>query len=244
MSSLSVLRDGRVIATHELGDDTILIGRDETADLVLDETGISRRHLRISRTPTGYRLEDLDTENGTFVNGVREWSIDLESDVTIQIGETTMLYHAQSPGRHRRLHKREPRTSAILLEGKDLPSTHELHPGELRRLQASLRIQTRPHLVVKPPANHSGEDEYFSVDRAVTTIGYGPVNVALGPARRATVLAEVHRDGEVFDLNSKGLFPKVRYKGRRTSKLALRAGTRIEIDGFDLIFRAGVDLGG
>lgn len=244
MSRLSVLRDGRVVATHELGSDTIVIGRDESSDLVLDESGISRQHLRISRTQSGYRLEDLGTENGTFVNGVREWALDLESDVTIQIGETTLLFHAQGGGgRFRSLRKREPRASAIFLSGKDLPSTEELHPAELRRLQAALRIQTKPHLVVKPPADHAGEDEYFSVDHAVTSIGYGPVSVSLGPARRATVLAEVHRDGESYELHSKGLLPKVRYKGRRTSKVPLRTGTRVEIDGFDIIFRAGVAIG-
>lgn len=242
MPSLSVLHKGRLVATHELGSEPIVIGRDESADLVLNEPSVSRRHLKISPTQSGFRLEDLDTENGTFVNGVREWSCVVESDVTVQLGEAILLYHAESTGRHRRLVKKEPGSMEILLEGKDLPSTAELHPGMLRQLQASLRIQTKPHLVLEPQPARAGENEYFSLHRPVTTIGYGPVHVSLGTARKATVLAEVHTHGESYEIHAKGLLPKVRFRGKRTSKLELRAGMRLEIDGFGLVYRPGVDI--
>lgn len=45
------------------------VGRHAPADLVLPLKRISRMHARIQRSPQGYFLEDLESRNGTFVNG-------------------------------------------------------------------------------------------------------------------------------------------------------------------------------
>lgn len=49
----------------------VVVGKDPAADLVLTETGISRRHLKIVRAADGvYNLIDLESTNGVRVNGV------------------------------------------------------------------------------------------------------------------------------------------------------------------------------
>lgn len=57
-----------------LGSITTL-GRDETADIVIDDPGVSRRHSEIRVTTDGPHLvtsiRDLNSTNGTFVNGDR-----------------------------------------------------------------------------------------------------------------------------------------------------------------------------
>ena len=61
--------DSKVV---EVPADGFLIGRDADCHLVLDDDKVSRRHARIrlrpGRTP---EVEDLDSANGTFVNGSR-----------------------------------------------------------------------------------------------------------------------------------------------------------------------------
>lgn len=47
----------------------LLIGRDGSCDLVLDEPGMSRRHAAIESQPTGLVLRDLDSANGVQLNG-------------------------------------------------------------------------------------------------------------------------------------------------------------------------------
>src|SRR5262245_43651879 len=49
----------------------VLIGRGETAGLRLDEADVSRAHAKILVTPTEARVADLESHNGTFVNGER-----------------------------------------------------------------------------------------------------------------------------------------------------------------------------
>ena len=58
--------DGRSFTLH--GGENI-IGRDPRCDVWIDRTGVSRRHARISVTPAGASLDDLDSRNGTFVAG-------------------------------------------------------------------------------------------------------------------------------------------------------------------------------
>jgi hypothetical protein len=55
----------------ELDDDrpTVELGRE--AELPVSASGVSRRHLRISRAQSGALVEDLDSTNGTWLDGVR-----------------------------------------------------------------------------------------------------------------------------------------------------------------------------
>jgi two-component system, cell cycle response regulator len=66
-----------VIAGPELGrqlsldDDSVEIGRLPECALQMDVESVSRRHARIERTDSGYKVVDLGSTNGTMVNGVR-----------------------------------------------------------------------------------------------------------------------------------------------------------------------------
>lgn len=51
--------------------DEIGIGRGRTADWIVDDDRISSLHFRVSRFGAGLLVEDLESRNGTFVNGER-----------------------------------------------------------------------------------------------------------------------------------------------------------------------------
>lgn len=48
---------------------TMLIGRDGRAGISLPDASVSSRHASIERSTTGWKLTDLGSTNGTFVNG-------------------------------------------------------------------------------------------------------------------------------------------------------------------------------
>jgi hypothetical protein len=52
-----------------LAESTMIIGRDATSDVQIDDRQVSRRHAEISRTPSGYTIRDLGSKNGTYLNG-------------------------------------------------------------------------------------------------------------------------------------------------------------------------------
>jgi hypothetical protein len=47
----------------------MLVGRDERAGIVLADASVSTRHASIERTDHGWRVLDLGSTNGTFING-------------------------------------------------------------------------------------------------------------------------------------------------------------------------------
>jgi len=52
-----------------VGDESLVIGRDATCDVVVAEQQVSRQHIKIKRIDTAYYIEDLESKNGTWVNG-------------------------------------------------------------------------------------------------------------------------------------------------------------------------------
>lgn len=49
--------------------DVVVVGRGEESDLVVDERQVSRQHIRIYRDGEAYFIQDLESKNGTWVNG-------------------------------------------------------------------------------------------------------------------------------------------------------------------------------
>lgn len=68
-------------------DDELVIGRGGECGLVLPERQVSREHIRIYRGADSYYLEDLDSKNGTWVNGrqVKATTVPLRDGDEIQI---------------------------------------------------------------------------------------------------------------------------------------------------------------
>ena len=50
----------------------LVIGRAPTSDVVIADPSVSRRHAELSATGGGVSFRDLESANGTLVNGVQE----------------------------------------------------------------------------------------------------------------------------------------------------------------------------
>jgi hypothetical protein len=74
---------------YELARAELLLGRDVKNDLVINDAEISRQHLRFTEQATGYQVEDLNSTNGTFINGQRlTGSVTLKPGDIIGLGDT------------------------------------------------------------------------------------------------------------------------------------------------------------
>jgi pSer/pThr/pTyr-binding forkhead associated (FHA) protein len=52
--------------------DNLVVGRDQSCDIVVADRQVSRHHARLAITNKGVMLEDLGSRNGTHYNGVSE----------------------------------------------------------------------------------------------------------------------------------------------------------------------------
>jgi len=78
---------------HELGD-VLTIGRQSTNDVVVLEERASRKHCRIVREGGAYVLQDLDSANGTYLNGAKVARQPLEHGDEIRIGNAVLTFQA------------------------------------------------------------------------------------------------------------------------------------------------------
>jgi pSer/pThr/pTyr-binding forkhead associated (FHA) protein len=71
-----------------------LIGRNPTTDITLLDEGISREHavIHYDADAPGYVIEDLQSTNGTKLNGKRIRSAPLNEGDEIQIGQTMFRF--------------------------------------------------------------------------------------------------------------------------------------------------------
>lgn len=77
----------------------IVVGRLRTCALVLTDNLASRQHFRIARDGERFTIGDLESHNGTFVNGNRiESEVELTLGATIRAGETLLSLRSDSQG--------------------------------------------------------------------------------------------------------------------------------------------------
>jgi diguanylate cyclase (GGDEF)-like protein len=88
----------KILSGHEAGrvflmtTDAVVVGRAPQCDLRIDDSSLSRQHCRIRKTNGVYFVEDLESRNGTQVNGMRiKAPVLLEDGALIQLAATTII---------------------------------------------------------------------------------------------------------------------------------------------------------
>lgn len=81
-----IIHHGDRVTEHELGEAPLTIGRDPECDLFFADKKLSRKHARIERVAAGFRLVDLESRNGSWVNEVRVEARDLSPRDEIRLG--------------------------------------------------------------------------------------------------------------------------------------------------------------
>src|SRR5947208_1173128 len=113
----------------EFVNDQISIGRDKSNSVCVRDKLVSRSHAVIRRNSGSIEITDLDSSNGTFVNGVAVRERVLEGGDQIRIGHTLFV---------------------LVTETEDLaqfPSEVRLDEGRLvTRSQVRLRQEDSPYL--------------------------------------------------------------------------------------------------
>jgi pSer/pThr/pTyr-binding forkhead associated (FHA) protein len=83
---------------HELIEDWITIGRSPDNMIVINDPSVSTHHARLQRAGETYRLQDLDSTNGTRVNGIPVAETGLRFDNRIQFGAVEARYEPDMSG--------------------------------------------------------------------------------------------------------------------------------------------------
>src|SRR5206468_11831094 len=84
----------------EIGSTPLTIGTDPDARVRVGDPHVSRRHAEVARVGATVVVRDLESRNGTYVDGIAVKEAILHDRATIRIGATTIRFEteAQAPG--------------------------------------------------------------------------------------------------------------------------------------------------
>ena len=100
MAKFVVFYNSELLKTYELDEPVISIGRLPENTISIANMGVSRRHVKIEEdTDRSYILSDLNSLNGTYINGKRIKKVTLHDGDKISIGKYSILYEEGS-GEH------------------------------------------------------------------------------------------------------------------------------------------------
>jgi pSer/pThr/pTyr-binding forkhead associated (FHA) protein len=92
MARLILNCEGVGLIMRELGRDILMIGRSPLNQIVIDHPTVSAQHAALLRTGASYSLKDLNSTNGTRINGDFVTDAELKDRDTIQFGSVTAVF--------------------------------------------------------------------------------------------------------------------------------------------------------
>jgi pSer/pThr/pTyr-binding forkhead associated (FHA) protein len=79
-------------ARVELKGDRLVLGRGDKVDIMVDSEEVSRQHAQFVRIDEEYQVEDLESRNGVYVNGLKVHLALLRESDEVQFGDLVYVY--------------------------------------------------------------------------------------------------------------------------------------------------------
>ena len=102
--TLVVVRGSLAGKEHPLEREKLVLGRGPGVDLAIDDAEMSSQHAAVEFSGEGFRICDLGSTNGTFVNGKRVAAKDLEAGDRIELGRHLLQLRLEERPREPRVH--------------------------------------------------------------------------------------------------------------------------------------------
>ena len=161
MAKIQIKFKDAVIKEVPLTQVTLTIGRKEGNDIVIDNIAVSGFHARIVQEDQNYILEDLNSLNGTFLNGQKVSKYALKHGDIILIGNHTIEFISDKP----------PETDAArpVIRGRSMNETMVLSPSDQKKILVSTeKVEVLGgFIIIEGPTE---KKDYLLKDR-ITTIG-------------------------------------------------------------------------
>jgi transcriptional regulator with GAF, ATPase, and Fis domain len=124
-------------STFVLSGNEVPVGRDSSNSLTISDPALSRRHCIITREGNAYRIRDLKSRNGTFVNGVAVKERLLQHGDQISIGDSSFSLLLTDDAE-------EPAIDRIEFEDRLTQATAKLRPQDVLYLQPDRILKELP----------------------------------------------------------------------------------------------------
>ncbi|MGM0562720.1 MAG: FHA domain-containing protein [Pseudomonadota bacterium] len=235
MAKLVLTLDGATISEHELDTESVSIGRKPDNDIVVDNLAVSGHHCQIITILNDSFLEDLNSTNGTYVNGALAKKHALQDGDMIGIGkhqirfenpqqaggendfEKTMIIRPDEVGMPSDESKSDQVNASVAAMAREVASSSSSAPKNSQ--QAKLQI-----------INGANAGKELPLSKALTTVGKPGTQVA-AITRRPKGFFILHVEG-----GSENKTPLINNETIGKSAHPLKDGDVIEVAGIQLKF--------
>lgn len=208
---LTLVLSGRTLERFEFNEFARLrVGRSEDCEVRIDNLGVSRHHCELVQQDGYVVLRDLQSNNGTFVNGNKVEVHNLNTGDVITLGKYSLEYQGPAP----------PAEGGLLMSEGGEPDgalTVQVDPAALARMAGGKATRVRGYFMM------DGDGRPLILEKPVFTIGKSAdADLRLEGWFCPRVVAVVIRDDtgfRVLDVTDKGVDVRVNGVQRRDVRL-------------------------
>ena len=214
MGKLVVSLDGVVIKDVQITKDKTTLGRRPYNDIVIDNLAVSGEHAVLQMVGADVFIEDLNSTNGTYINGKAIKKQLLANNDIVEIGKYKIKFLLEDSGDYEK--------TMILKPGSGAPSGFGL-PSSFGGLSSA--ASTTPATIKVLTGAAAGRE--VSLTKVVTTVGKPGVQVA-SITKRPSGYVFAHVEGAAR--------PSVNGAPLTGESIALKSGDVIELAGTQMQF--------
>ena len=220
MGKLVVSLDGVVIKEVQITKDKTTLGRRPYNDIVIDNLAVSGEHAVLQMVGADVFIEDLNSTNGTYINGKAIKKQLLAHNDTVEIGKYKIKYLVDESGEYEKTMIMRPGAAAAAAAGAAAHANSgfgSLAGGQVPSMQpATIKV-----------LNGAAAGREVALTKVVTTVGKPGVQVA-SITRRPGGYAFAHVEGASR--------PSVNGVPLTSDSIPLRNGDVIELAGTQMQF--------
>ncbi|MEQ1856807.1 MAG: FHA domain-containing protein [Longimicrobiales bacterium] len=235
MPKLTLLLGRRTMQVYDFKQPSIVIGRDEGVDVMIDNPSVSRRHAEIRLSDNGWVVEDLGSSNGTFIRGTK-----IQGPQTVGLGDeigfgkfSIVFGKALGEGEHAPPPPGAPTAKAAAVAAvAATQGTMHINPHEVRELLKDADRKKRAHLVWESGGERG--THYLSEAPAILigTDELCDVRVPKGPKHHVLIV----RSTGGTDVRYLATFGSMTVRGEKTERTKLKNGDVVEAGGLTITF--------
>ena len=230
MPKLTLLLGRRTMQIYDFKQESIIIGRDDGADVLIDNPSVSRRHAEIRLGDDGWVVEDLGSSNGTFIRGAKiQGPQRLGLGDEIGFGKFSIVFGKALGGGEQAAPAAAARQPPAM--GAHQGTMH-INPHEVRELLAESDRKKRAHLLWESGGRQG--THYFSDAPAVLVGTDDLCDLQVPKAPKHHVLVVRSKTG--CDVRYLGMFGSMKVGGRSTKRAKLENGDVVESGGLTFTF--------
>lgn len=234
MPKLTLLIGRKAMQVYDLDKETILIGREDDVDIVIDNPSVSRRHAQIRREGTGWVVEDLGSSNGTFLHGNKiSGAQPVKQGDEIGFGKFSVVF-GKAVGDAVAQVAAKPAAKPVASDAGG--GTMQIKSHEVKELLKDSERKRRAHLQWESGGR---KGTHYLTDAPAVLFGTDElcdVKVPKGPKHHLLV---VHTK-EGCQVRNLAMFGTMKVGGRATKKATLKDGDVVQMSGLVISFVADI----